>query len=513
VIGCLCNVHIRRLCTLHIQFAEEVPLGTTAAETDSGRTGRSPGLIVAVLAFSGLCVALMQSLVIPIQSELPHLLGTSVSNASWVLTATLLGGAVSMPVAGRLADMLGKRPVLVASAALLLVGSLVDALSSSLLPVLAGRILQGIALGYIPVAISFVREVVPPRAINAAIATISATLGVGGALGLPLAAWIAQGHDWHLLFWVSAGLATLVTVLAVVALPHVRDKHDAKLDVIGVLGLAIGLIAVLVGVSKGNDWGWTSARTLGLIAVGVVVLVAWAFYELRHHDPLVDLRTTASRPVLLTNIAALMIGFGLMTQSIVIPQLLQMPRLSGYGLGQSVLAAGLWLAPAGVMMMLFAPVSSFLLTRFGGRPALTLGAAVLSLGYVFGAILMHAPWQLMLAACIASAGVGIGYAAMPAIILENVPDREAASSVGVNSLMRSVGTTIAGAVMAVVLTSKTVPLGPGLPEIPTFDAFRLCFIVGAIAAAVGAAVAVFVPKRATATVATAPEATPETVAS
>ncbi|MQY25995.1 putative multidrug resistance protein MdtD [Nocardia sp. RB56] len=482
----------------------------TSTEAAATARGGNPWLIVAVLGFSGLCVALMQSLVIPIQSELPHLLSTSASNASWVLTSTLLGGAVAMPVAGRLADMFGKRPVLVAEAGLLLVGSLVCALSSSLVPMLAGRVLQGVAMGYIPVAISFVREVVPARVVNAATATISATLGVGAALGLPLAAWIAQDHNWHALFWVSAVLATAITVFSLVALPHVRDAHAAHLDVVGAIGLAVGLVAVLVGVSKGNDWGWTSATTLGLIAAGVVVLFAWAAFELRHRDPLVDLRTTAARPVLLTNIAALLIGFGMMAQSIVVPQLLEMPAETGYGLGQTVLAAGLWLAPAGLMMMVFAPVSSFLLTRFGGRTALALGGAVLAVGYVCAAVLLHAPWQLALATCIASAGVGIGYAAMPTIILENVPLTEAASSVGVNSLMRSVGTTIAGAVMAVVLTSKTTTLAPGLPQIPTLDAFRLCFVVGAAAAAVGAIVAMLVPRRVRRDeVATEAEAVPE----
>ncbi|WP_323137806.1 MFS transporter [Nocardia sp. alder85J] len=467
---------------------------STEVDAASGRT-RSPGLIVAILGFSGLCVALMQSLVIPIQSELPHLLHTSASNSSWVLTATLLGGAVAMPVAGRLADILGKRPVLVVSALLLLVGSLVCALSSALVPVLIGRVLQGVAMGYIPVAVSFVREVVPARMVNSATALISATLGVGGALGLPLAAWLAQDYDWHVLFWMSTVLAVLMTALSALALPHIRDTHAAHLDIVGAVGLALGLVAVLVGVSKGNDWGWRSAGTLGMIVAGVVVLLAWGWYELRHHDPLVDLRNTVRRPVLLTNIAALLIGFGMMAQSIVVPQLLEMSKQTGYGLGQTLLAAGLWLAPAGLMMMFFAPVSSYLLTKFGGRTALTLGAAVLALGYVIGAVLLHAPWQLMLASCVASAGVGIGYAAMPTIILENVPASEAASSVGVNSLMRSVGTTIAGAVMAVVLTSQTSRLGPGLPEIPTLNAFRLCFIVGAVAAAVGAAFAFCVPGR------------------
>ncbi|GAA1723817.1 MFS transporter [Isoptericola hypogeus] len=458
-------------------------------------TSRRAVAVILVLGFSSLCAALMQSLVIPIQSELPELLHTSASNASWVVTATLLGGAVAMPVTGRLADLYGKKPVMVASAVLLLLASLLCAVSDSVGPVVVGRVLQGMAMGYIPVAISMVREIAPPHLRNTAVAGISATLGVGGALGLPLAAWIAQDFDWHMLFWVSAALAAVMAVLTVVVIPHVRDSHPGRFDLVGALGLAVGLVGVLVGVSKGNDWGWAEPSTLGMIGGGVVVLLLWGRYELRHGEPLVDLRTSAKKPVLFTNIAAVLIGFGMMAQSIVVPQLLQMPEATGYGLGQTILQAGLWMAPAGLMMMLFTPLSSRMLTRLGGRTTLSIGAGVLALGYVVAVFLMDAPWQLMLASCVASAGVGIGYAAMPTLILDNVPATESAASVGLNSLMRSMGTTIAGAVMAMILTSRTTVLAPGTPAIPDQSAFTLCFVVGALAAAAGALIILLVPRR------------------
>jgi MFS family permease len=465
-----------------------------ARTTPVGSTRRAVAVIV-VLGFSSLCAALMQSLVIPIQSELPALLGTTASNTSWVVTATLLGGAVAMPVTGRLADLYGKKPVLSVSAAVLVVGSVVCALSDAIGPMVVGRVLQGVAMGYIPVAISMVRETAPAHLRNTAVAGISATLGVGGALGLPLAAWIAQDFDWHVLFWVSAALAVVMTCGTLAVVPHVHDAHPGRLDVPGALGLAVGLVGLLVGVSKGNDWGWGEPSTLGMIGGGVVVLLLWGWYELRHDDPLVDLRTSARRPVLLTNLAAVLIGFGMMAQSIVVPQLLQMPAATGYGLGQTILEAGLWMAPAGLMMMVFTPVSSRMLTRLGGRVTMATGAGVLAVGYVVAVFLMDAPWQLMLASCVASAGVGIGYAAMPTLILTNVPATESAASVGLNSLMRSMGTTVAGAVMAIVLTSRTVVPTPGAPAIPAEGAFQLCFVIGALAAAVGAAIVLFVPRQ------------------
>src|SRR6478735_1251058 len=156
---------------------------------------RSAVLTVIVLCFSGMSVALMQTLVIPIQTELPEFLNTTPSNAAWVVTATLLGAAVAMPIAGRLADLFGKQRVLVGSSVLLFAGSLTCALSSTLGPVVAGRALQGLAMGFIPVGISLMREVVPPAMATTAVAAMSATLGVGGAIGLPLSAWIAETGD------------------------------------------------------------------------------------------------------------------------------------------------------------------------------------------------------------------------------------------------------------------------------------------------------------------------------
>ncbi len=229
----------------------------------------NPTIAVVALCFGGLTAALTQTMVIPIQSELPQLLSTSASNAGWVITATLLAAAVSMPVAGRLADLYGKQRVLVVNAALLVVGTVVCALSSTIVPMLAGRALQGFAMGFIPVGISLMREFTPPHMTSTAIAAMSATLGVGGAIGLPLAAWIADGHPWHLLFWVSAGLGLLVLLATVVLVPHIHDAQPGHVDVVGMLGLALGLVTFLVGVSKGNDWGWSSGRTWGAIVGGV----------------------------------------------------------------------------------------------------------------------------------------------------------------------------------------------------------------------------------------------------
>ena len=448
-------------------------------------------MTVIVLCFGGMTVSLTQTLVVPIQGQLPTLLGTSPSNAGWVVTITLLAGAVSMVISGRLGDLLGKQRVLVATSSMLVLGSVISAMSDSLAPMLVGRTLQGFALGFIPVGIALVREVTPPEMANTAIAAMSATLGVGGAIGLPLSAFVAQTFDWHAIFWMGAVLSLLMAAGVVLLVPHLNDHAGGSLDLVGVLGLTVGLVATLIGVSKANAWGWTSGRTLGSFLGGIAVLVVWGYYQLRRDEPLVNLRVTASRPVLLTNIAAIAIGFGMMAQSIVIPQLLQLPTATGFGLGQSLLAAGLWMAPGGLVMMAFSPVSGRLMTVIGPKQTLMVGAAVLGFGYLTAFFLMDSPWQLLIASSIAAAGVGIGYGAMPALIMGNVAPREAGAAVGINALMRSIGTTSAAAIMVTVLTSSTTDFGGA--SIPTEGAYQLCFLIGAIAAFVGVALTALVP--------------------
>ena len=459
------------------------------ADIGAGRTLA----VVAVLCFGGLVASVMQTLIIPIQPELPATLGTSIENASWVITATLLGGAVAMPIAGRLADMFGKQRVLAVSAAFLVLGSAIAAAGSSLPTLVAGRAVQGMAMGFIPVGISLMREVTPDHLTSMAVSAMSAMMGVGAGIGLPLAAWINETADWHVLFWMSGGLGLIVLTLTLLVVPHIDDAVGGRLDLIGALGLAVGLIGVLTAVTKGNDWGWSEPITQGLLVGGLVVLLLWSWFELRHHEPLVDLRTTARPAVLCTNIASIAVGFGMMAQAVTIPLLLETPTSTGAGLGQTVLQAGLWMAPFGGMMLLMSPVSGALIQRIGGRYAFLIGSALLGTGYLVALFLMESPWQVMIASIVCAAGVGVAYSAMPTLIMANVPADESGAAVGLNGLMRSIGTTSASAVIAMVLAGSTVTVAGH--DYPDQTAFRWCFLIGAAASYLGFLIALLIPRR------------------
>ncbi|MGW5330526.1 MFS transporter [Streptomyces sp. NPDC004014] len=468
-------------------------------------TAPRPNAVVVVLALAGITVSLMQTLVIPIVPELPVYLDAPASDAAWAVTATLLAAAVATPVAGRLGDMFGKRRMLMVSLVLLVAGSVVCALSDSLVPMIAGRTLQGLAAAVVPLGISVMRDELPPERLAGSTALMSASLGVGGALGLPAAAFVADRFDWHVLFWTSATLGVVALALVAALVPESLVRSGGRFDLPGSLGMAVGLVSLLLAVSKGAEWGWGSGTTLGLFALAVVVLAAWGRYELRTPEPLVDLRTTARRQVLFTNLASIAFGFSMFAMSLVLPQLLQLPTQTGYGLGKSMLTAGLVMAPQGLVMMATAPVSALITRSRGPKTTLMTGAVVVAAGYGLNIVLMSEVWHLVLVSCVIGAGVGLAYGAMPALIMGAVPASETAAANSLNTLMRSIGTSVASAVAGVVLAQLTTSLGGH--ALPSENGFKVVLALGAGSAVLAFLLAAFLPRHRPAEPVAAPAAT------
>ncbi|MFI1535810.1 MFS transporter [Streptomyces anandii] len=463
--------------------------------TPTERPARSAsGAVVPVLAFAGIVVAVMQTLLVPVIKDLPQLLDTSPSNATWVLTSTLLSGAVATPIMGRLGDLYGKRRMLIASLAVMVAGALVSALTSTLLPMIVGRSLQGFAMGAIPLGIGLMRDMLPRERLGSAMALMSSSIGVGGGLALPAAALVAQHTDWHALFYGAAGLGVLSIVLTLLTVPESPMRAEGSFDLLGALGLSAGLVLFLLPITKGSDWGWTSATTLGLFAAALAVLLLWGVLELRIAAPLVDLRTTARREVLLTNLASIMVGVSFYVVSLVLPQLLQLPTATGYGLGRSMVVAGLCVAPLGLTMMFTAPVYARLSARYGPKVTLIIGLLVIAIGYGGGLGLMDAAWQTVVTSVVLGAGIGLAYSSLPALIVGAVPASETGAANGLNTLMRSIGTSVSSAVIGMVLANTAHHAG-GL-EIPTMHGFRVSFLIATAAVALGLVLALCLPNPA-----------------
>jgi MFS family permease len=468
-----------------------VPASGLPEDPEAGRGARAG--IVPVLAFAGITVAVMQTLLVPVIKDLPALLGASPGNATWVMTSTLLAGAVATPIMGRLGDLAGKRRMLLVSLAVMVVGSLVCGFTDSLLVMIAGRALQGFAMGAIPLGIGLMRDELPPQRLGGAMALMSSSIGVGGGLALPGAALVAQHFDWHALFFTAAILGVLAIVLTALLVPESPVRAEGRFDLPGALGLSAGLILLLLPITKGSDWGWAAPMTLGLFGAAAVVLVLWGIMELRLDAPLVDLRTTARREVLLTNLASIMVGVAFYAISLVLPQLLQLPTSTGYGLGQPMINAGLCVAPLGLTMMFTAPVYARLSARYGPKVSLLLGMVIIGIGYAAGLGMMAAAWQTVVVSVIVGAGIGLAYSSLPALIIGAVDASETSAANGLNTLMRSIGTSVSSAVIGMVL-ARTAHVSGGV-AVPSMQGFRISFLIATAAVTGGVVLALFLPSR------------------
>lgn len=444
-----------------------------------------------MLALCGTLVSLQQTLVLPLLPDFPQILGTTSDNASWLVTITLLTAAVGTPIVSRLADMFGKRLMLIVCMWAVIVGSLVAALSDTLVTVILGRGLTGLGACLVPVGISIMRDHLPADRVGSGVALMSATLGIGGAVGMPLAGVIYERWDWHTLFYFSGGFAVIMLAAVHLVVPESTVKTRGRFDYTGALLLSVALTCFLLAVSKAGTWGWFSPLTLTLLAVAGLVLAAWVPWELRTGQPLVDIRTSIRRTVLLTNAASVLVGFAMFANFLTSAQQVQMPVDTGYGFGLSVTATGLALLPAGILMVAMSPVAAAMIRRYGPRAVLIGGALIMAVGFIARAALHGSVLQVMVTSGIASLGTALAFAAMPTLIMRAVPITETASANGLNTLLRSIGTSSASAMVAAVFAASMMQTADG-GMAPSFGAYQLVFWAGAAASLGGGLIAAFI---------------------
>ncbi|MEX0158688.1 MFS transporter [Microbacterium sp. LMI11-1-1.1] len=436
-------------------------------------------------------VSLQQTLIIPQLPELPRILDITPDDATWLVTATLLTAAVATPIVSRTADMYGKRRMLVVSLAVLTAGSLIAVVGQTFPFLVAGRAMQGFASALIPVGISILRDELPKERVGQAIALMSGTLGIGSALGLPLSGVISQAFGWEAIFWFSATVGAALAVAVMLRVPESRVRTAGTFDVPGAILLSVALIALLLGISKGTSWGWLSSETVSAFVIAVVALAAWVPLELRVNQPMVDLRTLAIRPVLLTNIATLFVGISMYANMLVTTQILEVPEATGYGLGLPIALAGLTMVPSGLTMLAISPAAGVMLTRWGGKPTLLLGAAVMALAYLYRVLAGGSVWEIVVGVVAVSLGTALALAALPALVMNAVPITETASANGANTLVRYVGTSVSSAVIALIIVSQFVTVD-GV-DYPSESAIQTVFTMAAVAAAVAVVIVLFIP--------------------
>ena len=451
------------------------------------RTAPRPGLVLAVLAIGGCAYAGLQSLVVPALPTLQKDLDTTPTGVAWIFTTYLLAASVATPIAGRLGDMFGKKRTLLVVLVFVGGGTALAALATTLPVMIVARVIQGLGGAIFPLAFGIIRDEFPRERVASGIGLISGLLGIGAGLGIVLAGPILEHLNYHWLFWIPLGLIAVTIVATIVFIPESPIRAPGSVNWTGAILLSLWLIFLLLAISEAPRWGWLSARVIGLIVLAAVVAFVWVKAELRSPSPLVDMHMMRLRGVWTTNLTGFLIGFGMYSSFVLIPQFVETPQSTGYGFGSSVTQAGLFLIPSTLMMMVAAPIGGRMAGRFGSKLPLVLGACLALLAFILLAVAHSEHWQIYLASSLLGSGVGFSFAAMANLIVEAVRPDQTGVATGMNAVMRTIGGAIGGQVAASILAATLVADG-----LPGENGYTLSFAIMALAlvAAVGAALAV-----------------------
>jgi EmrB/QacA subfamily drug resistance transporter len=474
-----------------------IPLEYPAVSTPGASEERiHPNLILAVVSLAGLAYSMLSSAVIPALTPLQHSLHTNETGVTWLLTGYLLSASVGTAILGRLGDMYGKERLLLVTLVMLAFGTLISALATSLGLMIVGRVIQGAGGGIFPLAFGIVRDEFPRDRVAGSIGLLSSILGVGGGVGIVLGGVIVEHLNYHWLFWIPLVFSVIAVFATWRFVPESPVRVPGRVNWLAAALMTLGFSCVLVAISETITWGWGSARTLGLLAVGLIGCLAWIAVEARSHEPLIDMTMMRIRGVWTTNLVAFLLGAGMYASFLVFPQFAQLPKSTGFGFGASVVKSGLYLLPSAVLMTLLGTFAGRIARRFGSKLALIVGSGVTAVAFGWLVVAHGHPYDLMISAGLLGIGIGLAFSALGNLIVQAVPPEQTGAATGMNTVMRTLGGALGGQVVATLIANN---VAHGLPTVTGFtEAFGLeaaCLAVAVIAGTlVPAAVAARRPK-------------------
>jgi len=452
----------------------------------------SPRAAFAAIAISVASLALLQNLVIPVIPLIASDFGVTADAASWTNTAWLIAAAVATPLLGRIGDLRGRRNTFLVVIGVVVIGDIIASFASNLPVLILARVLQGVGGALFPLAFGLLRDVMPRERLTGAIGATSAIIGIGGAAGSVLAGPLAGLLGWHGIFAVPFVAAVAGIVLTIVLVPRVGTRARGRVNVLSAVLLSGWLIALLVPLSSGARWGWTSPLTLALFGAAVLLMAGWVVAELRSDSPLVDLRLMAARSIWPVNAAALLIGVAAFGFWGYLPQFLETPVSSGWGLGLTVQTAGLALLPLLVGMSSVGFAAGAIARVVPLRVMMALGALFMAGGVVF-AVAEHATLvTVAIAGGVFGLGIGLAYSSAASIIVESVPADRTGIATGVNANLRTIGSAIGSAFTTAVVFGSVAP-----GDTPAIDSYTVAWLTIAGAAVIAAVIVLAVRPRRT----------------
>jgi MFS family permease len=443
-----------------------------------------------VLCLGALDFGLETSIIAPALPQLTVHYQTSPIAISWLATGFLLAQTVAVPLGGRLGDIFGKRRLLLVSLTAFAVGSLLCAVAASVPLAIAGRAVQGAGAALVPLTLGLTRDLIPSHMLARTIGILAGAANIGAALGFVVSGLLVDRFSPASIFWFLFAFAALLTVGVLALVPETPLRTRVPLDLVGAMLLAGGLVALLLAISKGPAWGWSSGSIVALFIAAVVGLATFALRERRVPHPLLDLALVMRRPFVNANLCALTYGFAFLPAILLIPQIAAAPVSSGYGLGLSTTQIGLVLVPTSATGFAAAWLAGRVVDRVGPS-ALVVTAALLG-GVAYA--LLAVSHDSIVTLVVASAAVGVGWGTIPAsfyrVVLGRADADKSAVAASVPLIARNIGASL-GVTVAFVVISSGGLTGP----LPADTGFVRAFTVAAAATVLVAATGFTLPRR------------------
>jgi EmrB/QacA subfamily drug resistance transporter len=438
----------------------------------------------------GLFMTALDNLVV--MTALPQIqkdLNATLTQLEWTVNAYTLTFAVLLLTGAALGDRFGRKLLFMCGMALFTGASVICALSHGSEMLIIGRALQGCGAAVVtPLTLTILAEDTPPEKRGAILGAWGGIAGLAVAIGPIVGGAITTGIAWQWIFWLNVPIGLVTIPLAWIHLRETKGPSD-KLDIPGVLVAVVGLFCIVWGVVRSNTLGWGSGEVIGFIVAGIAIVGVFLVIESRSKYPMLPLRFFRSRQFSAANGASVAMYFGMFGSIFLLTQFLQ--TVQGY----SALGAGVRLLAWTGVTMIVAPIAGIMSDRYGGRPFMASGLALqaIALGWMAAIITPTVSYNMLVGPfIIAGVGMGLFFAPVANVVLSAVGWQEQGQASGANNAMREIGGVFGVAVLAAIFANRG-----GYFTAQTFvDGLKPAVWVGAVIVAIGAAVAMLLPREA-----------------
>src|SRR3954454_57003 len=464
---------------------------TALDERDLGgqpASGRGLGLVLAAVGIPTFMVTLDNLVVTNALPVIKSELGASLSDLQWFVNAYTLAFAALLLTAAGIGDRLGRRRVFLAGITLFTLASAACALATEPWMLIGSRAIQGIgAAAVMPLSLTLLAGAVPANQRSAAIGIWGGISGLGVAVGPVVGGAVVEGLDWHWIFWLNVPVGVVAVALAALVLDESRGGAR-RLDPLGLVLSASGMLLLIWGVVDGPDHGWSSARVLTMLVSGAVLIAAFIAWQARNRHPMLPLSLVRSRGFSLVNVVTLTFSAGTFGAVFLLAQFFQVVQ------GLSPLDSGLRTLPWTMAPMVVAPLAGLFGDRIGQRNLIFAGqvllaGAILWMGLATSATVSYS--HLVVAFAMAGVGMGLTFAPISTMALASVTEQKRGVASGANNTIRELGVAVGVAALASVFSSY----GSYVSHESFVDGLRPAVLVGAAIVAAGAVVVLWLPRR------------------